>query len=78
MPTLSQREYIQIVRRQDKIEEELNFLKKFMRTEVEERRIKPSVMRRWERISTDLDRGCGRVFQSVADMRSWLKKLHTK
>lgn len=51
------------------------FIKKLMRTELNGEIIRPPVLRRWERISRDLDRGRGRTFTSVKAMHEWLKKL---
>ena len=75
MPTITQKEYKNIILRQDKIEEELDILKKIMKTEIGEEQIRPVVLKRWERISRDLDQGKGRRFSSLGEMRRWLKNL---
>jgi len=42
----------------------------------DESNIKPSVLKRWERISRDMDRGkAARAFNSVQEMKKWLKNL---
>lgn len=68
------REYKLLLKRQEKVEAELDILKQIVLFD-EEKLIKPSVLKRWERISHDIDQGKGRVFDSVAEMRSWLKNI---
>ena len=43
--------------------------------EAEEENIRPVVLRRWEKISRDLDRGRGRSFDSAKEVKKWLKHL---
>ena len=76
MPTIAiaPKEYKGLVKRQEKVEAELDILKRIILLD-EEKLLRPSVLKRWERISGDLDRGKGRVFDSVAEMRNWLKNL---
>lgn len=73
--TITKKEYTHLLKRQEKIEEELDVVKKILRAEAEEVHIKPTVLKRWERISRDLDRGKGRSFSSLKEMRGWLKSL---
>ena len=68
------KEYEGLVKRQEKIEAELDILKRIVLLD-DERFIKPSVLKRWERISGDLDRGKGHIFDSAEEMRGWLKNL---
>ena len=75
MATITQKEYTSLVRRQERIEAELGILKKIVRQEIAEGEIKPAILRKWERISRNLDRGQGRSFTSFGDMQRWLKKL---
>lgn len=75
MITITQKEFKHLIRRQGRVEQELEVLKKIVRQEVDETQIRPAVLKRWERISRDIDRGKGRVFDSAAEMRSWLKSL---
>ena len=70
----TQKKYKEIVERQDKLELELNLLKKAV-LEDKELNIKPSVLKKWERISKDLDNGKGRFFNSPEAARKWLKTL---
>jgi len=60
---IPKKEYQNIIQRQSFIEKELAFLKKSL-LELDEVNIKPSVLRRWERISRELDQGKGRAFSS--------------
>ena len=75
MPTITSQEYKHLVRRQERIERELGVLREVIKQEAGEALIRPAVLRRWERISRDLDREKGRVFSSPAEMRRWLKWL---
>ena len=74
MPSITQIEYKKLVQRQERVEKELYTLKEAVRREIEEP-INPSMTRRWERISRDLDDGKGRTFSSVKKMDEWLKDL---
>ena len=68
-------EYKEILWRQDRLELELEMIKKAVLAE-DESNIKPSVLKRWERISRDMDHGkVGHVFNSVQEARKWLKSL---
>ena len=75
MPAITSQEYKYLVRRQERMERELGILREVVKQEVEERRIRPSVLKRWERISRDLDNGKGRSFSSLKEMNRWLKNL---
>ena len=72
--TIPKKEYENITQRQIILERELAFLKRVI-LETEESFIRPAVLRRWERISRALDRGSGRSFSSIKEMRRWLKEL---
>jgi len=72
--TIPKKEYQNIIQRQSFIEKEMAFLKKSF-LEFNEVNIKPSVLQRWERISRELDRGHGRSFFSVEEMKEWLRKI---
>lgn len=72
--TIPKKEYQNIIQRQSFIEKEMAFLRKTL-FELDEVNIKPSVLRRWERISRELDRGQGRSFSSFKGMKEWLKRL---
>ena len=74
MPTITQTEYRKLVQRQERVEKELHTLKEVVRRETEEY-INPSTIKRWERISRDLDNGKGRAFSSVTKMNQWLKNF---
>lgn len=72
--TIPKKEYQNIIQRQSLLEKEMSFLRKIL-FELDEINIKPSVLRRWERISCELDRGKGRSFSSFREMREWLRNL---
>ncbi|KKT42053.1 hypothetical protein A2W54_03400 [Candidatus Giovannonibacteria bacterium RIFCSPHIGHO2_02_43_13] len=75
METMIQKGYKEILRRQNKLEMELALIKKTVLAN-DESNIKPSVLKRWERISRDMDRGkAARAFNSVQEMKKWLKNL---
>lgn len=73
--TITQKEYQNLVKRQEKVEEDLNIMKKILWIESKEEQIKPSVLKKWEKISHDMDLGKGRSFTSVSEMKKWLKNL---
>lgn len=73
--TITQNEYKTVLKRQDKMEAELNFLKQLVLND-EEKFIKSSVLKKWERISQGIDKGKGRVFNSISEMKNWQKKFH--
>jgi len=75
MPTITQKEYKNIILRQEKIEGDLDILKKIVQAEIREEQIRPAVLKRWERISDDLDAGKGRSFHSAKEMKKWLKNV---
>lgn len=73
--TLPKKEYQNLIRRQSQIEKELTILRKIVQAEVSEERIRPAALKRWDRISRDLDQGRGRTFTSVREMKLWLRKF---
>jgi len=75
MSMITSQEYKHLVRRQERIERELGVLREVVKQEAGEALIRPAVLRRWERISRDLDRGKGKTFSSPAEMQQWLKQL---
>lgn len=72
--TIPKKEYQNIAQRQVLLEKELAFFKKIV-LEAEDGFIRPTILRRWERISRTLDHGGGRSFASIKEMRQWLRKL---
>ena len=72
--TIPKKEYRSIIQRQTLIEKEMAFLKKSL-LESGEANIRPSALRRWERISRELDRGQGHSFSSFKGMKEWLRSL---
>ena len=72
--TIPKKQYQNIIQRQSLLEKEMGALRKIL-FELDEINIKPSALRRWERISRDLDRGLGRSFSSFKGMKEWLKNL---
>ncbi len=69
------KEYKHLLKRQKKVEAELDFIKKIVLVD-DEKFIRPSILKKWERISRDMENGKGLFFDSVAEMRKWLKNLH--
>lgn len=72
--TIPKKQYQNILQRQSLLEKEMGVLRKIL-FELDEINIKPSALRRWERISHDLDQGIGRSFSSLTGMKKWLKNL---
>ncbi|MBI4159732.1 hypothetical protein HY504_01065 [Candidatus Wolfebacteria bacterium] len=72
--TIPKKQYRNILDRQLLIEKEMAFLKKNILA-FDEANIRSSVLSRWEHISRKLDRGEGRSFSSLKEMRGWLKSL---
>ena len=73
--TISKKEYEMLLQRQRKVEEELDIVKSLLKQEINEEQINPSVLKRWERISCDLDRERGRFFSTTQDALAYLKNL---
>ncbi len=73
--TIPKKTYQNLIRRQSQIEKELTILRKIVRAEVVEERVRPAIIKRWDRISRDLDQGKGRSFTSLREMDAWLRKL---
>ena len=73
--TIPKKEYQNLIKRQEKVEIELDTVKKILRYEVDEKQIKPAVLKRWEKISRDLDKDNGHSFYSLKDMKEWLQNL---
>ena len=71
---IAPKEYKNLLKRQNKIEAELGFLKKMVFWD-DEKFIRPSILKKWEKISHDMDQGRGRFFDSVSEMKSWLKNM---
>ena len=73
--TMPRKQYDTLVQRQERVEEELSLLREVVREQAKDDFIRPSVLKRWESISRDLDNGKGRVFESQAAVKAWFKKL---
>ena len=73
--TMPRKQYDTLVQRQERVEEELSLLREVVREQAKDDFIRPSVLKRWERISRDLDNGKGRVFESQAAVKALFKKL---
>lgn len=73
--TFPKKEYKNLIKRQAKVERELALLREVVRDELAGKTIHPSVMRRWDKISSSLDAGKGRSFASTGAMKKWLKAL---
>ena len=73
--TITKKEYEVLLKRQEKVEEELGIMKKALWIVSDEEKIRPSILKRWEKISRGLDRGEGRSFASAKEIKKWLKSL---
>ena len=73
--TLQKKEYKDLVRRQSRVEKELAMLSEVIKQQAEDGLIRLSTLKKWERISRDLDRGGGRIFNSRKEVKSWFKNL---
>lgn len=73
--TIPKKEYLNLIKRQEKIEVELDTVKKILRYETDEKQIKPAVLKQWEKISHELDKGRSHSFSSLKDMKKWLQNL---
>lgn len=71
---ITARQLNSLFRRQEKMEKELALLKKTVLTD-DDRYIRPEILKKWERISHDMDKQKGRSFASVSAMRKWLTIL---
>lgn len=72
---LALKEIKTIFSRQEKMEKELGALKEVVRIALMEEQVRLSVLKRWEGISRDLDKGRGRVFASAREMNKWFKTI---
>ena len=59
--TLQKKEYKDLVRRQSRVEKELAMLSEVIKQQAEDGLIRLSTLKKWERISRDLDRGGERI-----------------
>ncbi len=75
MQTITQKEYKDMISRQSKIEAAIDALSKVVASEIDDSRIKLTVLKRWDRISKDLDNGRGRFFSSAGEAKKWLRSL---
>jgi len=75
MSAITLQQYKSIIRRQEEVERELKLVKKTLEIETSERYIQPVALRRWNKISRDLDQGKGRAFKSPKSMQKWLTQL---
>jgi Iap family predicted aminopeptidase len=73
--TIPKKEYQTLVQRQKRFEEELKVMRSLLEQEINEERIKPSALKRWERISKDMDQSKGYFFSSSKEALAWLKNL---
>ncbi len=73
--TLPKKQYETLIRRQERVERELALLREVVKEQAEDDLIRSPVLKKWERISRDLDRGRGRSFASLKEMKAWLRAL---
>ena len=70
--TIPKAEYADLLERQERMEKELDTLKHVIYDEFDEARIRPSVLKRWDKISQNIENGKGRSFSSIKAARKWL------
>lgn len=75
MAIMAQKEYKEILRRQDKLEEAFEAIKNIVDGAFDDARIKPSALKKWEKISREMDNGKGLFFNSPEEARKWLKMI---
>ncbi|MBA3047474.1 hypothetical protein KKC83_00810 [Patescibacteria group bacterium] len=71
---ITKTEYKKILKNQELLQAQLNNLQKIVFEEVREY-IKPSAIKRWEKISQGMDKGKGKRFSNSASLKSYLQKL---
>lgn len=72
--TITKTEYKKIVKNQELLQVQLNNLQKIVFEEVREE-VRPSVIKRWEKRSRDIDQGKGISFKNFSAFKSYLKEL---
>lgn len=72
--TITTRKLNNLFRRQENMEKEISLLKETVLSD-EERYIRPEVLKKWERISRNMDKRERRSFASISAMRKWLAAL---
>lgn len=72
---LPRQTYKTILKRQERTEKELETIKALVKMQAEDFSIRPAALKRWERISRNIDGGKGHSFTSVEEMRKWLLRL---
>lgn len=73
--TQKDKEYKELFRRQNKLEDAFEALRKVVDSEFDEDRIRSSALKKWERISRDMDKGKGKFFNSPEEAKKWLKNF---
>lgn len=74
MLTITSKQLNNLFQRQGKVEKELDVLKKVVLMD-DERYIRLEILKKWERISRNLDKKGGRLFSSITEMKKWLAKV---
>ena len=75
MDTMIQKGYKEILRRQNKLEKAFEAMKKIVDSGFDDERIKTSTLKKWEKISREMDKGKGTFFNSPEAARKWLKMI---
>jgi len=70
-----QKAYKEILRRQDKLEAAFDVIKQLVDSEFEDSHIRASALRKWEKISREMDKGKGTFFNSPEEARKWLRNF---
>ena len=74
--TITKTEYKKILKNQEELSSRLNDLQKIVfKVARQEREVKPSVIKRWEKKMKEADQGKGKRFDSLSSFRLYLKAL---
>lgn len=73
--TLPRQTYKTLLKRQERTEKELETVKDLIKMYIEDLPVRPAALKRWERISRNMDRGKGRSFTSLEEMKKWFARL---
>ena len=72
--TISKKEYLKIIKTQEKLEEKLDLLQKMFKEEIQDE-IRPEYVKKLDRIDAEIDKGKGVKFSSISEMKKYLRSL---
>lgn len=73
--TIPKTEYNRILQNQEELRSEVSALRKALLTDEDDWKLKPSVKRRLDRLSKELDEGRGRRFKNIKEFSKYLRNL---